>query len=273
MRVLVCMVTAVLAVVLAAGPALGEDYRALEGMTVTAKLDMPASHEGVDIRPGTEVPLDLHKAADRIKQYGVAVHTGQSIMITNVVVKPHNIEVQLGGGGYGTFSDAQAAAPTISYQAETRREKDLKEQLKYTNDYWERERIRRELDDIDRQRNRGNQRAAQMSAQQVEQMKRAAAGSRFNIRYDGTMPESATSKSGILAAMAQRTRPQDSSVPALRKGLTVVQVEQILGPAAKVEDRSDGALEIDFREYNGDGQHVTMEFVGGVLVNYTITAQ
>jgi hypothetical protein len=163
MRVLVCVVTAVLAAVPAATSALGQDYRALEGMTATAKLDMPASQEGVDIRPGTEVPLDLHKAADRIKQYGVAVHTGQSIMITNVVVKPHNIEVYLGGGGYGTFGDAlaQAAQTTaVSYQAETRREKDLKEQLKYTNDYWERERIRRELDDIDRQRNRGNQKAA-----------------------------------------------------------------------------------------------------------------
>jgi hypothetical protein len=73
--------------------------------------------------------------------------------------------------------------------------------------------------------------------------------------------------------MAQRSRPQDSSVPALGKGLTVVQVEQILGPAVKVEDRSDGALEIDFREYNSDGQHVTTEFVGGVLANYTITSQ
>src|SRR5437899_8150897 len=100
MRVLVCMVMAVLA----AGPALGKgNYRALEGMTVTVRLDMPASQEGVDIRPGTEYPLDLHKAADRMKLYGVAVHTGQSIMITKVVVKSHNIEVQLGGGGYGTF--------------------------------------------------------------------------------------------------------------------------------------------------------------------------
>jgi hypothetical protein len=132
----------------------------------------------------------------------------------------------------------------------------------------------------------------------VEQQKRASAGSRFNIRYDGAVPESATSKGAIMAVlnkyveferlpgeqpagpvrwtlteMARRGRPEDSSVPALRKGLTVVQVEQILGPAAKVEDRSDGALEIDFREYNNDGQHVTTEFVGGVLANYTITSQ
>lgn len=297
MRVLVCMVGAVLA----AGTGLGQDYRALEGMTVTAKLDMPASQDGLDIRPGTDTPLDLHKAADRNKQYGVAVHTGQSAMITNVVVKQHDIEVWLGGGGYGTFGNplVQAAQPAaVSYPAETRREKDLKEQLKYTNDYWERERIRRELYDIDRQRNRDNPKTAQLSSQQAEQQKRAVAGSRFNIRYDGTMPESATSKSAIMAvlgkyaefertpgeqqagpvpqsltAMAQRSRPQDSSVPALGKGLTVVQVEQILGPAVKVEDRSDGALEIDFREYNSDGQHVTTEFVGGVLANYTITSQ
>jgi len=76
-----------------------------------------------------------------------------------------------------------------------------------------------------------------------------------------------------LTDMARRGRPEDSSVPALHKGLTVQQVAQILGPASKVEDRSDGALEIDFREYNGDGQHVTAEFVGGVVVNYSVTLQ
>jgi hypothetical protein len=270
-------------------------------MTVTAKVDMPASREGLDIHPGTESPLDLHKAAERIKQYGVAVHAGQSAMITSVVVKTHDIEVLLGGGGYGTFTGTTTPGdetPTITYQAETRREKDLTEQLKYTNDYWERERIRRELDEMARQRNRSDQKAPQASAQQGEQQKRAATGSRFNIRYDGAMPEDAATKSRILAVlskyvefertpgeqaagpvrwsltdMARRGRPEDSSAPALRKGLTVQQVAQILGPASKLEDRSDGALEIDFREYNRDGQHVTAEFVGGVVANYTVASQ
>ena len=303
MRALVRVMMAMPMAVMATVSALGQDYRTLEGMTVTARLDMPASQEGVDLRPAMEFPLDLHKAADRIKQYGVGVHTGQSIMITKVVVKTHNIEVQLGGGGYGTFNDAMAQAastPTVSYVGETRREKDLKEQLKYTNDYWERERMRRELDDIERQRNRDNQRAAQIDAQtqmtQVsEQQKRAQSGSRFNIRYDGTMPADAATKKGIMEALsryvdfeaslgsgqqhqwipmlAQQNAPELISGTALRKGLTVVQVEQILGPAAKVSEMTEGTLESTVREYDSDGQRVTAQFVGGVLVNYKITSQ
>ena len=296
MRTLVCVMT----IMLVAATVLGQDYRSLEGTTVTAKIDMPASREGMDIHPGMESALDLHKAAERIKQYGVAVHAGQSALITSVVVKPHDVEVLLGGGGYGTFTDSMMLAdetPPIPYRAETRREKDLMEQLKYTNDYWERERIRRELDEMERQHHRTDQKV-QTSEQQVEQQKRSAAGSRFNIRYDGAMPEDAATRSRIVAAlsnyvefertpgeqqgglgrwsltdMARRGRPEDSPMPALRKGLTVQQVAQILGPASRVEDRSDGALEIDFREYNRDGQRVTAEFVGGVVVNYTVTPQ
>ncbi len=297
MRALVCFVTAILV----AATALGQDYKSLEGMTVTARVAMPASQEGLDIHMGTEPQLDVHNAAEGLKQYGTAISAGQSAMITSVVVKPHEIEVLLGGGGYGTFSDAatqSAETPTVTFQAESPREKDLTEQLKYTNDYWERERIRRELYEIKRQRDRSGQKSPQANAQLAEKQKRAAAGSRFNMRFDGAMPEEATNKSKLiyvlskyvefertpgdqqtapirwsLTDLARRGRPEDRSVPALRKGLTVQQVAQILGPASKVEDRSDGALEIDFREYNRDGQHVTAEFVGGVVTNYTVTPQ
>jgi hypothetical protein len=297
MRILVCIVTTMLA----ATPMLGQDYRALEGTTITVKIDMPASSDGVDIRPGTDFPLDVPKTADRIKKYGVGVNTGQAIMITKVVVKSRNIEVQLGGGGYGTFGDAVASAaetPTVAYQGETPREKDLKQQLKYTDDYWERQRIRRELDYIESERNRNNQAADQINAQarQMEQIniqqKRATAGSRFNIRYDKNMPDSAATRNGIVAALSryvdfngysgnvnygppppaqiQPSAHYEDQTNALRKGLTIVQVEQILGPAANVSQKNEGSLEITSREYNSNGQHITTQFVGGVLIDYRI---
>ena len=60
MRALVCFVTAILV----AATALAQDYKSLEGMTVTARVAMPASQEGLDIHMGTEPQLDVHKAAE-----------------------------------------------------------------------------------------------------------------------------------------------------------------------------------------------------------------
>jgi hypothetical protein len=60
-------------------------------------------------------------------------------------------------------------------------------------------------------------------------------------------------------------------VQAIRKGLTVLQVEQILGPATRVTSRTDGSIEMTIRNYNADRDQVSAKFVAGVLVDYTIT--
>jgi len=79
--------------------------RALEGKRVTVQIDMPATDDGVDLFPGTSRPLDYGKYAGRLKSAGTAYKQGENAIITKVRVKDDNIEIHLGGGGYGTFGD------------------------------------------------------------------------------------------------------------------------------------------------------------------------
>ena len=118
MRALVCVVTAMLVAAYGAGA----------GLSVTGGHDGDGKggHAGIaggpGHSPGHGTPLDLHKAAERNQAIWNRGTAGQSAMITNVVVKPHDIEVLLGGGGYGTFSDAAthaAETPTVTFQAES----------------------------------------------------------------------------------------------------------------------------------------------------------
>jgi len=278
------------AVLLTASSALAQ--MGLEGITVTVKMDMPASNEGVDVRP-LAGGLDFKKLNDRLHRFGVGVHTGESIMITKVVVKKDHIEVHLGGGGYGTFADvmaASSAAPVVPYEIKSHREKDLEVESRYAPDYWERERARRELGEERRQRDRDNAQAAAINAQNQAiakanaEARRAGAGSRFNIWYPGSLPPEAVSPRAIANALAQYASfgdvvfatPEPSaghtaSGPGLRKGMTVAQVEQLLGPAERVNPGNEGALEVVERQYSDSREEkVSTKFAGGVLVDYVI---
>jgi hypothetical protein len=271
--------------------------RAFEGRTVVLKMDMPATSSGVEVKPLAGSPIDFGQLASLIRSYGVGVHRGESIMVTKVVVKEHHIEFQLGGGGYGTASDAFAAAansaPTVPYENKSRRQKDLETQLQYTYDSYDRQAIKREIQDMDRARYRDNATAAAINteAQAINAQKEAAArargGSRFNIRYNDGFPQGALTPAGVMRALAPYVSFEMAEGPysgwaappaatpagatALRKGLTVLQVEQILGPAAHVSDRPEGSMTINVREYRTERQVVSARFAGGVLIDYTIT--
>ena len=83
-----------------------ELQRAFEGKMVRVRLDMPATSMGVDIKPQAQKPLDFNSYSARVKGNGVALRRGEEVMVTKVKLTPKLIEFQLGGGGYGTFSDA-----------------------------------------------------------------------------------------------------------------------------------------------------------------------
>lgn len=281
-----------------AAPALAQDGRTLEGRTVVLKMDMPGTSDGVEVRP-LAGGVDVRKVATSIKANGIGVHNGDAITITKVLVKDHHIEVQLGGGGYGTFADVlaqSAATPVVPYEGKSKYEKDLEWQAKYSPDYRDRQRARDQLAREQHDHYRDNTMAAAVNAQTRtaatvnERAARAQSGSRFNIRYSDGFPEGATSAQGIMNALTQyvdfdgdvrrSAAPTGSTVAgppagdavqgALRKGLTVAQVEQVLGPATGVSTKQEGSMEISVREYTSDGQRVVTQFVGGVMVDYTI---
>ena len=74
-----------------------------EGRSVTLKLAMPGTESGVDIYPADPKPLDYPHYAERLKQNGTAIRSGQQAMVTKIRVKGTHVEFQLDGGGYGTM--------------------------------------------------------------------------------------------------------------------------------------------------------------------------
>lgn len=252
------------------------------------------------------MPVDFRKVALLIKQYGIGLHQGQSVMITKVHLKKKHVEFQLGGGGYGTFADVMTNSmehPTGGYYAgKSSREKDLEMQIKITSDPATKQNLKNELDDLRRERRRDNAWSASMNSQaqaankQAEREKRAQSGSRFNIKYDeGFVPEEDKTPEGIMNVLAkfvefpdaagkpsggsvdkpELSRPEKSSgeVTSLKKGLTIDQVESILGPAQTAEQTEQGGLQVMKRSYSHEGQRVSTSFVGGVLVDYSVSPE
>jgi hypothetical protein len=290
MRAILCAGLALAAVTRGAA---GQDEAALraafEGKIVTARIDMPATSEGVDVYPFDATPVDFRAVARRMKEYGTAVKVGQQVMITKVLVKKDShIEFQLGAGGYGTFGDMLSEDSDVRSVSvgETREERILRETIDRTSDRDQRKRLQRELDALRTARERENARAAadarqaNLSHQTMVRSKRLESGSRFNIRYrNGIPPEGRTPESVRLVLAQYLDFPgspagiADGGISALRKGLTVVEVEALLGPAATAADEKDGSMTVTKRTYRREGKQVVASFVSGVLVDFAITPQ
>jgi hypothetical protein len=216
MRTAFGLALAAVAAGLAARPASAQTESALraafEGKTVTVKLDMPATSQGVDVFPLEQMPVDFREVAQRLKDNGTALKMGQQVMITKVLVKRNShIEFQLGGGGYGTFGD-WASSPTVSSAtaaSETSSERALRERIKATDDKDEKKRLERELGAMRSSRERENARAAneaqqtRIASETLIRSKRAEAGSRFNIRFKPSIPAEALTPDGVMRALAQ----------------------------------------------------------------------
>jgi hypothetical protein len=286
-------------------PASAQDETALrkffEGRSVTVKIDMPATSRGIEVCPTAELPISFPDVASSIKQNGIGIHQGESVMVTKVHIKGDRIEFQLGGGGFGTFGDVLAMSTQgggARYQGKSDHEKDLEEQVKRETNPDRRNRLRRQLSDLQRERQRDNNSAsaqnlvASESARQKEADARARSGSRFNIRYRDGLPNGAATPDGVMAALAEYvefskisgaaaaapnppagTAGTEATPTKLRKGLTVSQVEALLGSARTATTEDKDGLQVATRDYSSDGNRIVTKFVGGVLVNYTIAPE
>jgi hypothetical protein len=183
---------------------------AFEGRSVTLRIDMPATSQGVDVYPQDGMPVNFREVAQRLKDNGTGVKTGQSVMVTKVAVKKQHIEFQLGGGGYGTFMDWATNGNDVTAVGanETAQERSLRESLKGASGD-DKKRLQRELDGLRSARQRENTRA-QAEAQQANlareasiRAKRLDAGSRFNIRFRNGLPPEALTPEGVARALAQ----------------------------------------------------------------------
>jgi hypothetical protein len=263
-----------------------------EGRSVVVKLEMPGTEDGVDVFPASPQPIDFPRHASRLKRFGTALRRGDEVTITKVKVKKDLIEFQLGGGGYGTFGDDTDSDVGVATAAKTQREKNLEADIKRTTDPATRRRMQEELDALRRSRERADarNRAEAAQAKQIKEanirQRRAEGGSRFNLRYKPEVPGDALTPESVMDALRDYVdfgplgpaRPAQlaSVMPAggdgLRKGLTLEEVDALLGRPESITQRAEGTLTVSTSTYRNAARRVSAEFVEGVLVRFTITS-
>lgn len=193
-------------------PLFGQDEMALrrffEGKKVRVKLDMPASHLGVDVVFKGDPPVNFREYGQRTKKFGISLREGDSVMITTVKVKDKVIEFQLGGGGYGTFGDDSGS---VGYSSVTKssREKDLEKELKNTTDARRKDELRREIGRLESARRYEDSRRRD-EARRLEVIKKAEvaekrkdAGARFNLRFPEHYLREAPPTPGLVVSMLE----------------------------------------------------------------------
>jgi hypothetical protein len=180
-----------------------------EGKRVHLKIDMPATHDGVDCHVGGAPPLDFREYSKRVRQFGIALHNGEEAMITGIKVKDKNIEVQLGGGGYGVFGD-DSGNVSARIVPKSKRENQLEKDLRDETDPDRREQMKRELSRLRDRRESENRyeqdeaaRATAIRQREIAE-KRLNAGSRFNLWYrEGELKASVPKPGELMTVLAE----------------------------------------------------------------------
>lgn len=292
-------ILAVSLLVAAAQPARAQTEEQLrtffEGRAVIVRMEMPGAQEGVDVYPGRLQPIDFPRHAGRLKEYGTALRRGDEVLVTKVKVKKDLIEFQLGGGGYGTFGDDASSSVHVPAAAKTQREKNLEKDIERTKDPVLKRALSEERDALRKERERedARNRAQAAQAQQIKEanirQRRLEGGSRFNIRYEPAVPYEALKPEMVMQVLAEyidfspvtavtgvkaatSTTPQ-SQPDELRKGLTVGEVDQMLGRPESIAQRMEGTLSVSSSSYRSRGRVVVADFVEGVLVRFTIRSE
>lgn len=290
-----------LAVLAAAGTAQAQTEDALrqffEGKRVIVRQDMPATQLGVDVRVEWtgEGKMVFDGYSRNIKTHGVALANGATAMVTKIKVKGDTIEFQLDGGGYGTFFDQ--TNPTVSWTPvpKSDRERDLERRYDREPDRRERDRIGRELDDLRARRERENGRRrrdaeeqTRINAERIES-RRQQGGSRFNLKFPGDVTPDQMRPELVMRALSEylsytwvepvrpprrppTARPASSGVN-LKKGMSLAEVERLLGRPVHQGSRNEGSLVLEVRTYETAKDVIEAQFLDGVLVRYSVSSK
>jgi hypothetical protein len=295
-----------------AAPVVGQDGAAaiqsyFTGKQIVVKIDMPGSQKGVDLRFNKPTPMDWKEYGSRVKQFGVAIHQGDVARVTAVVVKNDMIEFQLDGGGFGTFGDDTNTTVTAKPVEKSDYEKSLEKQIADTDDPDKKKQLQRDLDRERARRERQDavnqqqaQYASQVKAQTVAQ-NRSAGGSRFNLRWSGSIPAdqltpeavmqrlseyvdfkgsqpasaAAAAPNNAVAAQPASAAP-DANTPAtakLKRGMKIEEVTTLFGPGKQLsESVGDQGLKTQVYEYTSGDRHVEVTYVDGLVVRYSISS-
>lgn len=295
-----------------AAPALAQaDSSSLEayftGKQVVLKVDMPGTEKGVDLKFNKPVAMDWNDYSSRLKANGVAIHKGEVARITKFVVKGDMIEFQLDGGGFGTAHDDTNTTVTATVTPKSQYEKDLEKQLAAATDPGKKRDLQR---DLDKERSRREQMdahsqsdaqvASQMKAQQVAD-RRLSGGSRFNLRWQGSIPSDSRSPDAVEKLLAEyvdfdpaavqsavqamppsaasvasppaATAQGGGGVASIQRGMRLDDVTTLLGHGKVLSTSvSPDGLRTQEIMYASGGNLVDVTYVEGVVVRFSITS-
>lgn len=261
-----------------------------EGRQVTLRMDMPGSSGGVDIQVDPPRSIDYKKYRENLKRYGVAINYGASSRITLIKVKGNLIELQLGGGGYGTFGDDTSTLSNIDLLDKTERERTLEKRIKEETDRNLKRAMERELDELRDHREREN-RILRAKSERIEEAKkerlaerRLQGGSRFNLRWSSKVPPNLTPGDVEKALVeyvdfhsdddARDDRPiPPVDVSAVRKGMPREEAERTFGQPVERSEKREGNVTVTTLTFDVGDERLTAAFVEGVLVRYTVASR
>ena len=277
-----------------------ESLQALTGNEVGVTIDMPGSQTGADLRFNKKPPMDWKDYGKRIKDFGIALHKGDTARITAIVQKNDRIEVQLNGGGFGTFGDNTQTTVDPKITEKSDYEKQLERDIANTTDDDKRRDLQRDLDRERARRQRqddANRRDAQIASlarQDQVANDRAGGGSRFNLRWSGAVPQDQLTPDAILHLLSDYMTlagapgttqasggpspdpaAADTGSPAaqLKRGMTMAEVAALLGPNRQISSATtpDG-LKTQVEEYTTTSNRIQVTFVDSIVVRYTISS-
>ncbi len=295
---------------LAASPALAQNEAALKnafmGRQVAIRVDMPASHKGVDLRFDREVPFDLKENGDRIREHDAALQAGDLIQVTYIKVKGDLIEFHLGGGGFNWFSETTTKSG--SYSQKTVRETDLEKEIRNETDRDRKRRLERDLDDLRRDREARDARANRdledfnQRARERDMDRALKSGSRFNLRFKKNVPPDALTPEGFeryldpwvdfsgrttrraaspssgssssrssSSSSISRAPQAESQGRDWRKGTPRRDIETALGKARREKScpGDDSGLDCRIATFEDGGDEIEATFVEGILVRFS----
>ncbi len=276
------------------------------GKQVVMKIDMPGTQKGVDLRFNKSTPMDWKEYTSRLKQFGPAIHKGDTARVTSIVVKKDMIEFQLDGGGFGTFGDdtSTTVAPKVIEKSDY--EKQLEQQIADTDDPDKKRGLQRDLDRERARRERQNsinQRNAQVASQiKAERVSdnRSSGGSRFNLRWSGSIPAAQLTPDAVMklladyvdfgapqtggaapavsgaAAPAPPTNGEAAGSPTaqLKRGMKIEEVTALMGQGRQLsESVSPEGLKTQVYEYLPGDRRAEVTYVDGLVVRFAISSR
>jgi hypothetical protein len=279
------------------------------GRQVKIKIDMPGTQQGVDLLVERDDPMDWKAYSNRLKQFGAALRSGDRSTITTIVVKKNLIEFQLDGGGFGTFWEDSRTTVTPYHVEKSSYERQLENDIRNETDPQKRRDLQRELDRVRYRRereqaadDRAAQIASQLKAQEVAD-KRLRGGSRFNLRWSGSIPQDQLTAENVMKLLdsyidfgdLQEQKPilqpvaqnaagagagvVSNSAPAspitqIKRGMQMGEVSDLLGLGRQLsQSTSEEGLKAQIFEYLPNDYRVEVTYVDGVVVRYSINSR